>query len=66
MLNLYKRKIIELFGDYWHTKKIRYYRDTEMGRIEYFKKYGYSCLVIWEKELKDLNKVLEKIRNFNG
>lgn len=61
-----QRKVIELFGDYWHTKKVRCYEETEKGRIEYFKKHGFKCLVIWENELKRLNNVLQRIRKFDG
>ena len=54
------KHIIELFGDYWHrnTKK----RDKE--RLKTYSKYGYKTLVIWEHELKNHNKVINKIRNF--
>lgn len=51
--------IIELFGDYWHGKEYRkkYYNDLttneehEKERIEYFKKYNYSSLIIWNMNL---------------
>ena len=64
-INKNKDKIIEAFGSYWHTKKARVYEETEAGRIEYFKKYGFDTLIIWENELKNLDKVLEKIKNFD-
>lgn len=41
-----QKKIIELFGDYWHKNK-----DPE-NRKKTFKPFGYDTLVIWEKELK--------------
>ncbi|MEK6948044.1 MAG: DUF559 domain-containing protein [Nanoarchaeota archaeon] len=63
-INIKNKKIIEVFGDYWHTKKVRCYEETEEGRIKYFNNYGYKTLVIWESELKDKNKVLEKIIKF--
>ena len=55
---IYKSKIIELFGNYWHKK------EEEQQRIQHFKNYGYECLVIWENELKDETKLLSKINNF--
>ena len=58
------KKIIELFGDYWHTKKVRCFEETEKGRIEYFKKYGYKTLVIWEHELNNPALMADKIKNF--
>lgn len=60
-----KKLIIELFGDYWHTRKGIGHRYTEEGRKEVFAKPGYSTLIIWEHELADESKVIEKIRCFN-
>jgi G:T-mismatch repair DNA endonuclease (very short patch repair protein) len=40
-----KSMLIELFGEYWHNKS------EVRPRISYFKKYGFSCLVIWASEL---------------
>lgn len=59
-------KIIELFGDYWHTSKARCYEETERGRIKFFKKHGFDTLIIWEKELNNLHLVLKKIKLFEG
>ena len=58
-----KKQIIELFGNYWHTQRIRTYQDTEIGRIKHFQKYGFNCIVIWQSELKNEQKVIEKIKN---
>ena len=54
-----KKQIIELYGDYWHRN------DNPEDRIKIFEPYGYKTLVIWERELKDVNKVKEKIREFS-
>lgn len=54
-----KKKLIELFGDYWHKG------EDPQDRINIFKKFGYDTLVIWESELKDINKVKNKIIKFN-
>lgn len=59
-----KKQIIELFGDYWHKKRVRCYEDTEEGKIKHYKKFGFNCLVIWESELKNQNNVMNKIKNF--
>jgi very-short-patch-repair endonuclease/DNA-directed RNA polymerase subunit RPC12/RpoP len=57
-INYKEKKIIELFGDYWHKR-------TEMKqRIKHFKKYGYKTIIIWEHELKNINKVKNKIISF--
>lgn len=59
-----EKLIIEVFGDYWHTKKIRRYNETEKGRKEAYQKYGYDTLVVWESETKNLGLLLDKITNF--
>lgn len=59
-----QKKIIEMFGDYWHTKRINNYLATEKGRIEYFRKLGWDTLIIWESELRDLKELSEKLLKF--
>lgn len=58
-----QKKIIELYGDYWHNKKELISRDKR--RLKTYKKYGYKLLIIWEHELKDPEKVISKIMEFN-
>ena len=53
-----ENKVIEIFGDYWHRN------DDPQDRINKFEKFGYKAIVIWEHELKDIPKVLDKIINF--
>ena len=55
-----QRKLIELYGDYWHDG------DDEGHRIFYFRLFGYETLIIWEHELKDKDKLREKILTFHG
>ena len=53
-----KKQLIELFGTYWHGI-------LDVGnRVEYFRQYGFSTLVIWEDELENESKVLKKIKRF--
>lgn len=54
-----QKKLIELFGDYWHKG------DDGEERIELFRQYGYETLIIWEHELKDERKLKDKILSFN-
>ena len=54
-----KKKLIELYGDYWHRN------DNPQDRINLFKKFGWDTLVVWEKELKDEILLKEKILEFN-
>lgn len=63
-VNKDNNKIIEMYGDYWHNKLKLKKRDKR--RIITYKKHGYKTLVIWEHELKDLNKVKNKIQEFSN
>lgn len=59
------KHIIELFGDYWHSKKPNIpYNQTEEGTINHYNKYGYKTLIIWEHELICKEDVINKIRGF--
>jgi very-short-patch-repair endonuclease len=55
-----QKKIIEMFGDYWHRNTQQ--RDKE--RLETYSKYGYNTLIIWEKELKNIDEIRKKIIEF--
>lgn len=59
-----KKKIIEVFGEYWHKSRADKETDTEEGRKRIFSIYGYDCLVIWDNELKNLLQVTNKIKSF--
>lgn len=60
------KRLIEIFGEYWHTRRADSPTDTEDGRKEAFSKLGYNLIVIWENELEDEGKVIDKIRVFMG
>ncbi len=53
-----KRKVIDILGSYWHE----HYEYDE--RIERYKKNGYDCLILWEKDLSDLEILKEKVKTF--
>ena len=53
-----QKKIIELFGDYWHKGQ------NPEDRKKVFKPFGYETLVIWEHELKEIKKVKNRISRF--
>lgn len=54
-----KKLIIELFGDYWH-------KPTEViTKTQFYLKYGFKCLVIWQHELKEPEKIVQKVRVFS-
>lgn len=53
-----KKLIVELFGDFWHKG------ENPEDRIALFSKFGYKTLVIWERELKNLPKLTERVQEF--
>ena len=68
--------IIEYFGDYWHCNPLKYqsdYYNVKKGKyawelweydtkkLELIKSCGYNLEVIWEKDLKNNNKLIENI-----
>ena len=63
-IDIINKKIIEVFGDYWHnlagTKKKDYYR------FLVYKRNNYKTLVIWEHELKNIIQTINKIRKFHN
>jgi dCMP deaminase len=65
-IDVNNKKIIELFGDYWHSEK-KTGRNKELEeyvRTSYFESLGYNTLIIWEYELKDENKLIQKLEKF--
>jgi very-short-patch-repair endonuclease len=65
-----QKKIIEHFGSKWHTKEGINKKLTEAqyedGRRKRFAEFGFKMLIIWDYELKDMDKVLEKVKKFDG
>lgn len=62
-ISLNNKKIIELYGDYWHNLTITKKRDEK--RIETYLKNGYKTLIIWENELNNnIENLLIKIKEF--
>jgi G:T-mismatch repair DNA endonuclease (very short patch repair protein) len=55
-----KKKLIEIFGSYWHKN------DNPKERIDFFKNYGFSTLIIWDKELENPQNVVNKIKVFDN
>ena len=58
-----QKKIIEMYGDYWHKRDEVVERDKR--RLKAYKEYGYETLIIWEKELKDPEMVIAKLMEFS-
>jgi very-short-patch-repair endonuclease len=57
-----QKKIIEMFGDYWHNKSNA--KEKDKRRLEAYKTYGYKTLIVWEHELNNFNKLVNKIDRF--
>lgn len=55
-----KPKIIELFSGYWHRN------DNPQDRIDYFKERGYDCLILWHRELKNTESIINKVEEFTN
>jgi len=51
-----KKEVVELFGSFWHKP------DEIQPTVKYYERYGFSCLIIWEEELKDVDALLTHIR----
>ncbi len=52
------RLIIEFFGEYWHKL------EDVIKKQETYAEHGYELLVIWSRELKDKEVVINKIKGF--
>ncbi len=55
-----QKKLIEMFGDYWHKD------ENPKHRIDHFKRYGFDTLVIWQKELKNERVLIDTLKNFHN
>jgi very-short-patch-repair endonuclease len=55
-----QKKIIEFFGEHWHVPE-----DEDIKR-EIYERYGYEMLVVWGKDIKDHDKLLNMINKFDG
>ncbi len=60
------RAVVEIFGDYWHgeskTGKPAVVHESET--IAAWGEVGMKCLVVWENEFKDVDKISERVQNF--
>ena len=65
-----QKKVIELFGDYWHSEEVRGHsvEEEEQSKRDKYAELGFSCLIIWERELKEKSKaeLVAIIKIFNG
>lgn len=51
------KQVIEIYGEYWH-------HDDGSLRTQKFAEIGFECLIIWESEFDNTDKIVEKVRSF--
>lgn len=61
IVNLDDRKIIEMYGDFWHKDETI---EQQQERINAFKQEDFDTLIIWERELKNETELINKLRIF--
>jgi dTDP-4-amino-4,6-dideoxygalactose transaminase len=54
-----KKKVIDFLGTHWHKP------EEEGQRLERFRKCGFDGLIIWERELRDVLALQQRIKTFN-
>jgi len=61
-----QKKVIEVFGDYWHGKKYtgRTREQEEVRKLNQYAEVGFDCLIIWENETNNTAKVKKRIKAF--
>jgi very-short-patch-repair endonuclease len=63
-----EKKIIELFGRTFHDQNHAYFNvplcEREEPRKAIYRKMGFDCLIIWDDEIQDEERVLAKIIDF--
>ena len=62
-INYQSKRIIELYGDYFHNRIDRIKKDKIT--ISDYKTRGYKTMVIWEHELKNRKELIKKIKEFH-
>jgi len=63
-INKKQKKIIEMFGDYWHN--LPDWRKRDKRKLRIYKKLGYKVLIIWQHEFKKKKILINKILKFNN
>jgi len=63
-----KKKLIEMFGTYWHGKKRtgKTRKEAENERKIHFKQYGFDTLIIWENKIPNTELIRDMIVGFTN
>lgn len=63
-----KKKVIELFGCYWHGCDACGYsgmkKKNDSKVYQDYQRLGYDCLIIWEHELANIKEISNRIKTF--
>ena len=62
-VNIKDKKIIEVYGRYWHSKPKKIEKDQR--RILKYRQAGFKTLIVYDNETKDTTKLINKLYNFN-
>lgn len=62
-------KVLEVFGRAFHDPQVSFideirWHQQYFGRMSYYAQHGYDCLILWDDELGNEEKVVEKVRRF--
>jgi hypothetical protein len=62
-----QKKVIECFGDYWHSDKVQGHSVEEETNLvkNTYARFGIDCLILWEHQLKDIGEVIGVIKEFH-
>ena len=65
-INREQKKIVEVFGDYWHSGKSGMKCIPEELKRTRYKRLGYELLIIWESEILEMNieNIVKKLNDF--
>ena len=54
-----RKKLIEVFGDYWHRG------ESGSSRVRHFAEFGFDTLIVWERECKNESLLESKLLAFH-
>lgn len=67
-VNIDKKKIVEVFGEYWHSGISNMFCVDKDIRRQRLKNHGYDLLILWESEIKSMssNEIAKRLIEFVG